>query len=68
MLRALLADGTQFAHRRARLGMDFVKANRAAVEKAIRDKEVELDLEALLALFAAGPVSPPPLDRIVPVP
>ena len=32
------------------LGMDFVKANRAAVERAIRDKGVELDLDALLAL------------------
>ena len=32
------------------LGMDFVKANRAAVERAIRDKGVELDLDALFAL------------------
>ncbi|MBA3511876.1 serine--tRNA ligase [Sphingomonas sp.] len=32
------------------LGMDFVKANRAAVERAIRDKAVDFDLEALLAL------------------
>lgn len=32
------------------LGMDFVKANREAVERAIRDKNVDLDLEALLAL------------------
>ena len=32
------------------LGIDFVKANRAAVERAIRDKGVELDLAALLAL------------------
>ena len=34
------------------LGMDFVKANRAAVERAIEVKGVELDLDALLALDA----------------
>jgi seryl-tRNA synthetase len=34
------------------LGMDFVKANRAAVERAIEVKGVDLDLEALLALDA----------------
>ncbi|HEX4894071.1 MAG TPA: hypothetical protein VFV47_12340, partial [Hyphomicrobiaceae bacterium] len=34
------------------LGLDFVKANRAAVEKAIADKGVDLDLDALLALEA----------------
>src|SRR6478735_7874228 len=32
------------------LAMDFIKANRATVEKAIRDKGVDLDLDALLAL------------------
>jgi seryl-tRNA synthetase len=32
------------------LGMDFVKANREAVERAIRDKAVAVDLDALLAL------------------
>ncbi len=32
------------------LGMDFIKANRAAVEGAIRDKGVAVDLAALLAL------------------
>ena len=32
------------------LGMDFVKANREAVERAIREKGVDLDLDALLAL------------------
>jgi seryl-tRNA synthetase len=32
------------------LGMDFIKANREAVERAIRDKGVDLDLGALLAL------------------
>jgi seryl-tRNA synthetase len=34
------------------LALDFVKANRATVERAIRDKGVELDLDALLALDA----------------
>ncbi len=32
------------------LGLDYIKANRDTVERAIRDKGVELDLEALLAL------------------
>jgi seryl-tRNA synthetase len=32
------------------LGLDFIKANRGAVERAIRDKGVSLDLDALLAL------------------
>ena len=32
------------------LAMDFVKANRETVERAIRDKGVDLDLDALLAL------------------
>jgi len=32
------------------LAMDFIKANRETVERAIRDKGVDLDLDALLAL------------------
>jgi seryl-tRNA synthetase len=32
------------------LAMDFIKANRETVERAIRDKGVELDLDALLGL------------------
>ena len=32
------------------LAMDFIKSNRADVERAIRDKGVDLDLDALLAL------------------
>ena len=32
------------------LAMDFIKSNRETVEKAIRDKGVDLDLDALLAL------------------
>jgi seryl-tRNA synthetase len=34
------------------LSMDFIKSNRADVERAIRDKGVALDLDALLALDA----------------
>jgi len=34
------------------LALDFIKANRETVEKAIHDKGVELDLDALLALDA----------------
>ncbi len=34
------------------LAMDFIKASRDTVERAIRDKGVELDLDALLALEA----------------
>src|ERR1043165_9737582 len=34
------------------LGMDFVKANRAAVERAIEVKGVDLDLETVLKLDA----------------
>ena len=34
------------------LGLDFIKANRDTVERAIRDKGVELDLEQLLTLDA----------------
>jgi seryl-tRNA synthetase len=34
------------------LALDFIKANRETVEKAIRDKGVDLDLDALLALDA----------------
>ena len=43
----------QFAHvPRPCWALDFIKANREAVERAIRDKGVELDLDALLALDA----------------
>jgi seryl-tRNA synthetase len=34
------------------LALDYIKANRETVEKAIRDKGVDLDLDALLALDA----------------
>ena len=36
------------------LAMDFIKANRETVERAIRDKGVQLDLDALLTLEAEG--------------
>jgi seryl-tRNA synthetase len=41
---------SRIAH--AMLAMDFIKANRETVEKAIRDKGVALSLDALLALDA----------------
>ena len=34
------------------LGLDYIKANRQTVERAIRDKNVDLDLDALLSLDA----------------
>jgi len=46
------------------LGLDFVKANRAAVEQAIRDKGVDIDLEALLALDADVRVGKTEIDRL----
>ena len=36
----------------AMLGLDFIRANRAAVEKAIADKAVTLDVDTLLSLDA----------------
>jgi len=44
------ARNSRIAH--AMLALDFIKANRETVERAIRDKGVELDLQALLALDA----------------
>src|SRR4051812_13280614 len=46
------------------LGLDFVKANRAAVEQAIRDKGVDLDLEALFALDADVRAGKTEIDRL----
>ena len=40
----------QFAHLAPMLGLDFVKANRDTVERAIRDKGVGLELDDLLGL------------------
>jgi seryl-tRNA synthetase len=46
------------------LGLDFVKANREAVERAIRDKGVDVDLDALLALDAETRVAKTEIDRL----
>jgi seryl-tRNA synthetase len=46
------------------LALDFVKANRATVERAIRDKGVELDLEGLLALDAEVRAAKTEIDRL----
>jgi len=46
------------------LGLDFVKANRDAVERAIRDKNVGLDLEGLLALDADVRALKTEIDRL----
>jgi seryl-tRNA synthetase len=46
------------------LAMDFVKANRETVERAIRDKGVELDLGALLALDAEVRAAKTEIDRL----
>ena len=47
-----LASGSGFAQCGFMLSMDFIKSNRADVERAIRDKGVGIDLDALLALDA----------------
>jgi seryl-tRNA synthetase len=46
------------------LAMDFVKANRETVERAIRDKGVELDLGALLVLDAEVRAAKTEIDRL----
>src|SRR5829696_1278760 len=46
----LLALAGRFAQCRAMLGLDFIRAERAAVEKAIEAKGVELSVEELLTL------------------
>jgi seryl-tRNA synthetase len=46
------------------LALDFVKANRETVERAIREKGVELDLEALLALDAEVRASKTEIERL----
>ena len=46
------------------LAMDFVKANRETVERAIRDKGVELDLDALLALDGEVRAAKTEIDRL----
>src|SRR5436190_15053036 len=46
------------------LSIDFVKANRETVERAIRDKGVDLDLDRLLALDAEVRASKTEIDRL----
>jgi seryl-tRNA synthetase len=46
------------------LALDFVKANRETVERAIHDKGVELDLDVLLALDAEVRAAKTEIDRL----
>src|SRR3954470_8699297 len=46
------------------LALDFVKANRDTVERAIRDKNVDVDLDALLALDAEVRAGKTEIDRL----
>jgi len=46
------------------LAMDFVKANRETVERAIRDKNVDLDLDALLTLDSQVRAAKTEIDRL----
>jgi seryl-tRNA synthetase len=46
------------------LGLDFIKANRPIVEAAIRDKGVELDLDALLALDSQVRAAKTEIERL----
>ena len=46
------------------LALDFVKANRETVERAIRDKGVDLDLGALLALDGEVRAAKTEIDRL----
>jgi seryl-tRNA synthetase len=46
------------------LALDFIKANRETVERAIRDKGVELDLEALLSLDAQVRAAKTEIERL----
>ena len=46
------------------LALDFIKANRGTVEQAIRDKGVDLDLSALLALDSEVRAAKTEIDRL----
>jgi seryl-tRNA synthetase len=48
----------------AMLALDFVKANRETVERALRDKGVTLDLDALLTLDAEVRASKTEIERL----
>jgi seryl-tRNA synthetase len=46
------------------LAMDFIKSNRADVERAIRDKGADVDLDALLALEAEARAMKTEIDNL----
>jgi seryl-tRNA synthetase len=46
------------------LALDFIKANRETVERAIRDKNVDLDLDALLSLDSEVRAGKTEIDRL----
>ena len=46
------------------LSLDFIKSNRADVERAIRDKGVDLDLDSLLAFDAEARALKTEIDRL----
>jgi seryl-tRNA synthetase len=46
------------------LALEFIKANRATVERAIRDKNVELDLDMLLSLDSEVRTAKTEIDRL----
>ena len=46
------------------LALDFIKANRETVERAIRDKNVDLDLDALLTLDGEVRAAKTEIDRL----
>src|SRR5262245_48767522 len=60
----LASDVTFAAVRGPMLAMDFIKSNRADVERAIRDKGVDLDLDALLALEAEARALKTEIDNL----
>ena len=62
--RRQLAWDAQFAHPPGMLALDFIKANRDTVERAIHDKGVELDLDELLALDTAVRGLKTEIDRL----
>jgi seryl-tRNA synthetase len=46
------------------LALDYIKANRETVERAIRDKRVELDLDTLLTLDSEARAAKTEIDRL----
>jgi seryl-tRNA synthetase len=64
MLRARLRSWRNSRRWPVMLGLDFIKANRPIVEAAIRDKGVELDLDALLALDSQVRTAKTEIERL----